>query len=220
MNKVIKFLCLNALLIGSASLAMDVNNNNNNQDLERTIKEEVLCNAALEGKLWLIQELLDEGVSANAKNKNTTALRCAIIGGNNNICSELIANGANRHAVNGGETPLQKAARMAWNDSRLEICYQIIDALLEPIYNQKAAIALLGMKKFRNVTYLKPLDKNVIQLIAHLIYKPVPIAKELLNLFNQIDTIENQDTKEKLLAYIQKQLAPKTIQSDSKCTIA
>lgn len=220
MNSFITFLCLSLLIVGSASLAMDVNNNNN-QDAERIIKEEVLCNAAGEGKTWLVQELLDEGVSANAKNRNTTALRCAIMGGYKNICALLLANGADLHHVKADKTPLQFAAKMAWIDFRLEVCHTIIDAILEPIHNQKAAIALLGIKKFRNgIPEVRWLDKNVVQLIAHKIYQPVPIGKILLNLFDQIDAVENQETKEELLAYIQKQLAPQETKSNSWCTIA
>jgi len=223
MNRFIKFLCLNALLLGSASLAM------NGGDVVIQIDEEVtnynphmLCDAAFDGNVPLVKELLDAGIHVDAKGKKgNIPLRCAIICGNRRVCALLLAHKANLEPLNEQrETPLQLAGRMAWIDFRREMCNQIVDTLLEPIYNQKAAIALLGMKKFNKAACIRLNNKDEIQLIAHLIYKPVPIAKVLLKLFDQIDAIADEKIKEELLDYIKKQLEPKASQASTKASEA
>jgi hypothetical protein len=216
-NKFNIFLCLNAFIISSASLGMDVNNNNNGA-IDPTAAGELLCKAAQEGDLKLIEDLLDAGVPVDGKSKNITPLRLAIIYGNRKTCALLIANGANLHLVNGlGETPLQLAAQMAWIDFRIEICHQIIDALLKSIkQNQSAAIALLAIKKFNKALCMNPIDRNVIQAIARHVYNSGITAK----LFAQIDAVPKQETKEELLDYIQKQRSPKVSKPNSGCTIA
>ena len=48
------------------------------------------------------------------------------------------------------------------------------------------------MKKFNKTACMRLNNKDEIQLIAHLIYKPVPIGKKLLKLFDQIDAIADE----------------------------
>jgi len=82
MNNVIKFLCLNALLIGSASLAMDI---------DPFAQGDYLHNAAKAGNLKQVQELLDAGAPIDAKDDfGCTPLMKAAQNDHTEICQLLI----------------------------------------------------------------------------------------------------------------------------------
>lgn len=193
MNKVIKFLCLSTLMIGSASFAMDhgavalgydtiaINNINQGAELRR---------AARGGNLPKVKALLAAGVPADAIDPFYAWYPINLAAWNNHeeICKLLI-------------------------DAQLKPIKQIKQ-------NKNAVIALLGMKKYRRARCMDLIDREVIQIIARQIYEPVSDAQQIQQLFCQINSISNQKIKEKLLDYAQEQLEPKTTQSDSWCTIA
>ena len=205
MNKLIKFVCLNALLIGSASLAMDVDQNGQHP---RAVE---LCNAALNGNKKLVQELLDAGVPVDAtNNEGDTALMYAARRGHKEISLFLIDANAQIDAKNNdGRTALMWAAR--WG--RKKICQLLVDAMLKPIKQKRAAaIALLGMKKYNRATCMRSNNKDEIQIIAHLIFDP----REIKDLFAQINSISNATLQDEMRAYIHQQMNP---ERNSYCTI-
>jgi ankyrin repeat protein len=133
MNNVIKFLCLNPLLIGSASLAMDglpakALKSDGWEPTQRKItpyQVNQLHNAAQTGNLELVQELLDAGTPVDAKNTyGWTSLHKAAINGHESVCKLLLDYKAEVDAKNDeGKTPLMLAA--AWDHK--EICQLLLD---------------------------------------------------------------------------------------------
>ena len=176
MNKSQRILCLIALFTGSASLAMNSDN----------YGHIMLFGAASLGQLERAKELLDIGIPVDAKNFNgTTPLMFAALQGRNEMCQWLIDCKAQIDAKdNRGMTPIAHAVY-----SRKETCQLLVDIMIKPVkQNRAAAVALLGMRRFRNVACMNQLDKNIIRLIAHQLIVP---AKE--KLFEQIDSIKSED---------------------------
>jgi len=222
MNNVIKFLCLNALLIGSASLAMDVD------------KGEELIETTKKRNLELVQRLLDAGAPINAKDGNgNTSLEWAAYEGHDQMCKFLIDHNANVNITNSaGRTPLMTAAHRGylqicniliqnnalvnakangeWTPLKLAaacyhrpICELFIDEILKPIKQKiNAIVAFLGLKK--RCKYMRLIDREIMKLIARQLYEP--IKPEVQNLFDQINTINCESFRNELRAYAQQQL--------------
>jgi hypothetical protein len=240
MNKITNFLCLSLLLIGSASLGMDLD------------YSEQLFRASAAGNLELMKKLLELGTpitdesgcsaiayaitcnkakacelllnhKANVNKRDEsgmTPLGTACEFGHNAICQLLIDRNAHINTQDlHGYTPLMWAS----GREHIETCKLLIDAILKPIkpikQKQKAALALVGMKKYRKARCMGLIDPQVIQLIAHQIYKPVPgVAQKIQKLFDQINAISDQKIKEKLLDYTRTQLNPQ--KQNNYCIIA
>jgi ankyrin repeat protein len=198
MNKIIRFLCLNALVMSSALLAMNSDQNGQNAD-----QGEELRYAASAGNLELVQELLARHVPVDAKsNYGQTALIQAASYGRKEVCQLLIDAKARINTKDSfGLTALMAAAY-----GYKEVCQLLVDAMLKPIKeNRAAAIALLGLKKFNKAACMSQNDRNIIQLIAHQIYNPATIQQ----LFAQINAIKSENLKEDLVTYALEQLNPK-----------
>ncbi len=208
MNNVIKFLCLNALLIGSASLAMDPGyaysadakamadrpGNSNSEpgilSMRRTPgavtdKGQELCKAAKAGNLELVKSLLDAGVSVDEKgHENGTPLKWAAYKGRKEVCQLLIDRNANINTKDiYGWTPLMPAAQ----NGHTEICRLLIDTRIKQI-DKAAAITLLGMSRLNRATCMNGIDRNVIRLIARYV-----VDADTKNLFAQIGTTKYED---------------------------
>lgn len=201
MNKVIKFLCLNALLIGSASFGMNVAP----QGIE-------LRQAADNGNLLLVHRLLDEGAYVNARSIwHETPLMCAAHFGHEKICQLLLDRNAQIDATDcNAETALLHAAY----GKHKKTCLMLIDTTLKPIKSKiNAIIVFLGIKK--RCGYMKLIDREIMKLIAHQLYEPV--TREKQKLFAQINIIPKKKLKKQLRKYARKQLkAPeKQIDGDS-----
>jgi ankyrin repeat protein len=267
----IKLLCFNALLIGSASLAMHSDQNGQNAD-----RVEELHQAAKTGNLELVRGLLAQNVPADArdydswtalmwaarngskeicqllidakaqvdaisydaltplilatiegrkkvclllidanaqvdkKGKNGwTALMWAAWQGNRKVCQLLIDANAQVYAKDaGGWTALTCAARR----NHHKICQLLIDAMLKHIKQNRArVIALLGIKKFNKAKCMNPIDRNVIQAIAHQIFDPA-----MTELCAQIDAIPNKKMRDEIRSYAQQQLKMKIDQDTNR----
>jgi ankyrin repeat protein len=242
MNRFMKLLYLNALIIGSASLGMDTDMSNK------------LCDAAYAGNLEQVKALLEAGIPADAKPEGSnTPLMLTAIKGHKSVCQFLLDHNANVNQKDiGGWTPLTMAANYGYKEicqllierniqidtkdtcgltsltwagenGHIDICQLLINEMIKTIkkmkLNQKTAIALMSIKRYHKAKCMDQIDHNIIQLIAHQIYKPVEVAQEIQNLFDQIDAISDQTIKEKLLDYAHAQLNPKK-QKNNHCTIA
>jgi ankyrin repeat protein len=201
MNKIITFLCLSGLTLGSALLAMDINPTDQGNELRH---------AASAGNLELVQELLARHVPVDARsNYGQTALIQAASYGRKEVCQLLIDAKARINTKDSfGLTALMAAAY-----GYKEVCQLLVDAMLKPIKeNRAAAIALLGLKKFNKAACMSLIDRNVIQAIAHQIYNPTAIQQ----LFAQIDAIAKESMKEYLHSYAQQQLKLKMDQNTNQ----
>jgi ankyrin repeat protein len=112
MNNLIKFLCLNALLISSASLAMDA-------DLGFELRK-----ATRNGKLEKVKELLSAGAPVNAQdNCGTTPLQLAIWNHHIKTCKLLVAYNAQVNSSNGGTLlGLERSLAKAASEGDQEFC--------------------------------------------------------------------------------------------------
>jgi ankyrin repeat protein len=117
MNKIITFLCLSGLTLGSALLAMDINPNQQGEQLR---------NAARDENLKLVQELLAQHAPVDAKGTDGwTALMHAAGNGHKEVCQLLVDAKAQIDAKNiYGCTALMLAA--TWGHK--EVCQLLIDA--------------------------------------------------------------------------------------------
>jgi ankyrin repeat protein len=173
--------------------------------------------AANKGHKEVCQLLIDAQAQLNAKdNYGWTALVSAAYRGHNEVCQLLINAKAQADAkCRDGKTALMCAAA----NGQIDTCHLLIDAMLKPIKdNRAAATALLGMKKFNKTACMRPIDRNVIQAIAHQIYNPAAIQQ----LFAQIDASESEYVKNNLATHAQQQLKLK-MQSNTnhkRCIIA
>ena len=194
MNKFITFLCLNALLIGCASLAMD-------SDMDSD-KGGELHDAARSGNLELVQALLTAGAPVDAKKSWSlmTPLMWAARGGRMDLCQLLIAANAQVDAkFSGGWTVLNIAA--AYN--REPICHLLINRTLDQCILPGAMITLLGIKKFHKSPLLGQIDRHIIN---NIIRQACAHAPKIKALFTQIEAIENKDMKNNLRECAQQQL--------------
>lgn len=197
MNKVIILLFFNALFTGSASLAMG---NPIGRANSLAVK---LCVAAREGDLERVQKFISAGADINQRinHGQHTALMFASGNGHQEVCQLLIERNAQVNRISKlGFSPLMIAAGYGHK----EICQLLVDAMLKPIkQNQAAAIALLGMKKFRRAACMSPIDNNVIVLIAHQLLDQVKQS-----LFLQINKILEPDKefRQHFLVYAREQL--------------
>jgi ankyrin repeat protein len=193
MNNLIKFLCLNALLISSASLAMDADLGGNG-----------LCKAAKMGNLELVKTLIDEGTPVNAKNSlGITPLTNAAMYGHVQICQLLLD-----HNAQVDEIDVHRNTSLIWaadyhGVDQILICHLLIDTTLNQSIQPGAMVALLGMKKFQRSPFLKSIEREIIKQIARQAYANAPKIKVL---FAQIDAIQNENMKNELRAYAQQQL--------------
>jgi ankyrin repeat protein len=130
MNKVITFLCLSGLTLGSASLAMEPASASSpalaGQDVTHIDQGQELIEAARTGNLELVQELLAQHVPVDAKNYDgKTALIYAANGGYDAICQQLINAKAQVNARSiYGWTALMRAA----TNGHKQVCQLLIDA--------------------------------------------------------------------------------------------
>ncbi len=114
MNRFIKFLCLNALLIGSASLGMD---------LYLTDYNEQLFRASAVGDLELMKRLLEVGTPI-ADEYGCSALTYAIACNKLEACKLLLNHKANVNKMDEDSmTPLGRACSHGHN----QICQLLID---------------------------------------------------------------------------------------------
>jgi len=180
-----KLLCLNALLMASASPAMDLNT--------LGIK---LRAAASGGNLERVKELLDAGAPVDAKNNNgLTALIYAAAADEAEVCQLLIEHNAQIDAENN-----DGSIALAWSGCQ-EVRTVFVDAMLKRIKDNSVAIALLGMRKFRNVACMSPIDYNVIRSIA----RQISVIRKQ-KLFEQINETMCEDAREYFINYACKQL--------------
>jgi ankyrin repeat protein len=165
-DRILKFLCLHALFIGGASLAMD-----NKKQIDE------LCSAAMDGNVNQVKALLAAGVPVNAKNAyGNSVIQFAVMWRRWDICELLINSNAQIEAKNGyGQTILMKASRTSD-----EIARPLVNILIKLI-KQRVTI-ILGLKKFHKVGYMKLIDKNVIELILYQL-----LTQEKQNLVKQLD---------------------------------
>jgi hypothetical protein len=139
-DKLIKFLCLNALLIGSTSIAMDCGNNlscdlsrrsSQERQLEASAKEKgrSLRYAAETGKLKRVQELLAEQVPVDAQDgTGWTALMNGAFKGHIEICQLLIDAKAQINAKSLFGTP---ALVCAAERGHKQVCQLLLNANAE-----------------------------------------------------------------------------------------
>lgn len=209
MHKYFIFLCLGVFIFGfdTTSYAMDV-------DLDETRLGVKLMDAAYLGDIKKVEALLDQGVPIDVKTSSGfTPLMTAAIQGQEKVCKLLIAKKASIDAKDfSGRTPLVWAAL----NNHDRICKLVIDAMLTPIkQNQSAIIALLGIKKFRNVDYLRLIGREIIQLIARPAY--MHSKQKLVEHINSIQPLPRDQSdraimmkvaheKKLLLNYAKKQL--------------
>jgi len=223
---------LNALLIGSASLAM-------NSDQQTTPHEHAwrLISFAREGNLEMTKKFLALGCPADAKEDDDdlgwTALMHAASFGHHEVCQMLIDAKAQINIKDDrGVDPLGEAAMHGHKEvcqllikanaeinakynnnwtplmvaagwNHKEICLLFVDEIVKPIKQKRdAAIALLGMKQFNKAACMKSNHKEVIKLIARQIYNPAAITE----LFTQIDAIEDAELQKEIRAYALQQL--------------
>ena len=239
MNRFKIILCLNALLIGSASFAMD-------PDWDRELLH-IAANMCVgnEWSLVRMKELLDKGVSVDIKDyygwnllifpardgnkekcsflldcnaqidgktsKGETPLVFAARYGHKEVCRLLIERKAQVEVkTEEGETPLLCAAY--WGDE--EVCKLLIDAQIKQALTPviPSALVLLGIKKFGKAACMAEIDSNVIRLIAHQLFDP-----EIAKLLAHVHEIKKKKMKEYVLNYaLQKlKMEPKTAQGTS-----
>ncbi len=238
MNKFKTFLSLSALLIGSASLAMDVYK----QRLE-------LCKAAEDGNLEAAKALLAAGIPVDVRDSSgaTPLMVAASIAHidaskSQNLCELFIANYAYINAKDLlGRTPLHWAVvlgtknlskfhffhnanldeknvygfspfRQAIHSNGTEARERtfIIDVLVNII--KLRATILLGLKKFHKAACMESHDINVIRcIVRHL------CDQEKQKLYELIDTVRNPIDKKMVLDYAKEQLKmdPKKTQGTS-----
>jgi len=241
MNNLTKFLCLNALLIGSTSLAMDdlpamaLKNDGWDADLSNELCEATRC-----GNLAQVEALLNAGASVNARDDyGDTPLIAAVRESHIDVCRLLLNRNAQVDDERYGQTALIYAAEMG----NTEICQLLIDNKAQlnrkesgcwtplmhaahkrntatckliidatiKLLDKTPAIALLGIKRFNKATDMKMIDRNVIQLIAYRLIEAENFA--------QINKIENKYMHAYLSTYALQQLKlrmdPKTNQGNS-----
>jgi ankyrin repeat protein len=196
MNKLKIFLCTSALLIGSASLAMN--------SVYLGVK---LCDAAETRNLERVRRLLATGIFVDARdNCGWTPLMWAAWRGHTDMCELLIEHNARINAASRNDTPLVVAAGNGYN----EVCLLLVNVMTKQIkQHQTIAIVLLGMKKFRKAACMRQIDRQVIQLIARQVFDAEAkklFAKEKQNLFAQIDRIRHGELKQQILDYAHQQL--------------
>jgi ankyrin repeat protein len=130
MNKIITFLCLSGLTLGSALFAMEPASASSlalaGQDVTHIDQGKELRNAARAGKLGLVQELLAQHVPVDAKDTcGSTALMRSADNGRKEVCQLLIDAKAQVDAKNNnGWTALMHAAR----SGHKEVCQLLINA--------------------------------------------------------------------------------------------
>jgi ankyrin repeat protein len=230
-NKSNIFLCLNTLLVGSASLGMNTNADAITQlhraalagyiqqvkallnagipvDSKRSDGWTPLIEAACKGHEDVCQLLIAHNAQVHAKTRNNmTALSIAACNGHLRICQLLIqANAEIDIKDNQNRTPLIWALRWKHKD----VCQLLIDAMLEPIKQKTdSIIAFLGCNRKRRGNLLCQLPYDVAKLIAHQLYELV--AQEKQSLLAQINVTESNWTmsevlRESLLDYVREQL--------------
>ena len=194
MNRFIKFLCLNALLISSASLAMDVADQDKGQGEE-------LCMAAKEGNLRRVRALLKAGVSANTKSKydKYTPLILAASYDHKDVCQLLLNANAQVDAKFRSWTVLNIVAEYGCEP----ICHLLINRTLDQCILPGAMITLLGIKKFHKSPLLGQIDRHIIN---NIIRQACAHAPKIKALFTQIEAIENKDMKNNLRECAQQRL--------------
>jgi hypothetical protein len=62
------------------------------------------------------------------------------------------------------------------------VCKLLIDAMVESIISSRSSvIAFLGIKKMRQVACLNMIDREVLKVIARLLYKPAAELRQILH---------------------------------------
>jgi ankyrin repeat protein len=231
MNKIITFLYLSIVLIGSTSLAMFLDDGAIN-----------LHRAAYAGNIQKVQALLDANIPADSKDDiDVTPLMQAAWKGHAKVCKLLLKYNAQVHEKTiDGWTPLifaayegQKnicqlliranaevgikdntnATSLMWaaHKSHKNICHLLIDIMLKPIkQNIDSTTAFLGCNRKRRGNLPHQLPYDVAKIIARQIHEPA--AQKQQSLFAQINAIENEIMRDDLYNYAQQQLKshPKT----------
>jgi len=243
MNRTIKFLFLNALLAGSTSLGMynggplceaacDGNVNSVKALLDSGIPVDAKATfgwtplqtaVQCAGNKAVCQMLLEHKAQVNRRDINgTTALMIAAEQGHEQICQLLIDHNAQIDAQNRrGKTALQLIKRYHFCHNVRCTGRILVDGMLKSIKRSDAAVALLGIKKFRNAPDLKLIDPQVIKIIARYMREPFPYSKrKLIEHINRIETAygDEKAAKAELLDYAQEQLNPD--KQNNHCIIA
>ena len=202
MKHIIKFLCLNSLLIGSASLAMD------SQDLRL---------AAMKGDCALVQSLIEANAPINAQDTTgQTALLEAAKWGHKDVCQLLIAHNAQTHTQdNSGWTPLRWAA---FNRHR-ETCYLLIR---ETIKQKLDSMTEKYVKE--NINFLRKLPLTHHQRVGALhqinlyLYEQAKQVEQ--DILKQINKINHSNLQEELTKLAKEQLEIQLQQNVENALIA
>jgi ankyrin repeat protein len=188
-------------MVGAGGVDVEVKDNESRLNQGAT----PLIWAAIKKNLKLCELLIEHNAQVNAKdNGSWTPLMYAARWGHMNVCKLLIASGADiNHSTAHSENALNLAARLGHK----AVCKLLVDTMLEPIKaNKAAAIALLGMKKYRTAPCMIPIDKHLIGSIAHQLIDPVK-TKSLLGLIKSINKGEDKgELKQELLTYVHHEL--------------
>jgi ankyrin repeat protein len=202
--------------------------------------------AACRGHVEVCQKLLDMKAQVNAQiHGGTTALKLAAGDGNQKICKILIdANADVNIRTEVGHTALISAAyqgrsetcqllidsnaqidakdndgwttlRYAIASLRTDVCQLLVNAQIKQ--NRAKALALLGMKKFRNVPGMQLNHRDVIQIIARQVYE-AEAARLLAQIYYDMGgDIRHQCLREDIRTYALQQLGmtPKKMKGTS-----
>lgn len=207
MNNVIKFLCLNVLLIGSASLAMDpgyaypgiqTQQATPGADVNLTHQASELRSAARLNNVAQVQELLDAGAPVDAKDHSgQTPLLEAAIWGHNEVCELLMARNAQADTKdNAGWTPLKWAALNRHN----ETCKLLVDGMIK---QKLDSITAEYIKQFANSLRALPASKAEEMMTGYLNKHVKQLEQELIE---KINAINNATLKESLQKQVKEQL--------------
>ncbi len=230
MHKFIQFLTLTAVLIGASTHAMDTP-----EQLGR-----LLGNAAEEGDLRLVQQLLHQGTPVDATNAfGSTPLMFAAHHGHTGVCQLLLNNEASADATNQyGGTSLIYAA----SNGRTDVCQLLlnhgasVDAKNSYGWTPLVHAARCGQTNVCHllidtiVTQIKNNKAKAVVLLGLKKYYQISsidpidknviklIAREVhasalwqqLSLFAQIDAADNYKRKQALLAYAREKLNAKS----------
>lgn len=182
MKNLIKFLCLNALMIGNASLAM------HSEDLRL---------AAATGDCALVQSLIEANAPINAQDTTgQTALLEAAKWGHNEVCQLLMTHNAQAHIQDhNGWTPLRWAA---FNRHR-ETCPLLVrETIQQKVDFITTEYIQANANSLRELTLI-----HAQEMITSCLNEQVKQLEQ--DLLKQIDEINSPKLKEDLIALVKEQ---------------
>jgi hypothetical protein len=140
--------------------------------------------------------LIENKADVNDTSGNIVALIQAAWLRDKTFCELFINNGADVFAKGRwGKTCLRAATAYPGSPNAREKYLYIFDAMCRKLYNKKALIALLGIKKFKKSPLVTLIDQYVIREIAQTAMK---IGKQHPQLESAINAIEDQSIKTEL----------------------